>query len=93
MLSNEKYVGDSLVLKSYTSGYPNNKRIKNHDPDEAHPLYIIEDHHEAIIPRAQFDAVQEEKARRSNVVRDESGNTTRKSSRYSSKKKVGQEWF
>ena len=91
MLSNEKYVGDSLVLKSYTSGYPNNKRIKNHDPDEAHPLYIIEDHHEAIIPRAQFDAVQEEKAWRSNVVRDESGNTTRKSSRYSSKKKVGQE--
>ena len=29
MLSNEKYTGDVLVLKTYSSGFPNNKRVIN----------------------------------------------------------------
>lgn len=52
-------------------------------------MYIAERAHEAIISREQFDAVQAEKARRSNVTRNESGETKRKATRYSSKSAAG----
>ena len=82
MLSNEKYVGDVIVLKTYSSGYPDNKRIAS-DSSEDHQMYMAENAHEAIISREQFAAVQAEKSRRSNVVRDEAG-THRSSKKYSS---------
>ena len=50
MLSNEKYTGDIVVLKTYSSGYPNNRRIKNTNTDEQHPMYIAKNAHEPIIP-------------------------------------------
>ncbi len=85
MLSNEKYVGDVIVLKTYSSGYPSNKRIAS-DSSEDHQMYMAENAHEAIISREQFTAVQAEKVRRSNVIRDKNGIVRRKPTRYNMKR-------
>ncbi|MFB1050569.1 recombinase family protein [Paraliobacillus sp. JSM ZJ581] len=69
MLSNEKYIG--LV------------RLLNAGEHQEH--YVSENNHPAIISKEQFEAVQEEKKKRSNVVKAEDG-VKRKSRKYSSKK-------
>ncbi len=70
MLSNEKYTGDVELLKSGKS--------------EVH--YLASGNNPAIISKEVFEAVQIEKARRSNVIKD--GNERkRKSEKYSSKRK------
>lgn len=69
MLSNEKYRGDSLLKHAAPSG--------DH--------IMIEDNHQAIISREKFQAVQEEKAKRSNLIRN--GNEIKRAGKkYSSKK-------
>lgn len=68
MLSNEKYTGDVELLKSGKS--------------EVH--YLVTGNNPAIISKEVFEAVQMEKVRRSNIVRDENG-SQRKSKKYSSK--------
>ena len=83
MLSNEKYVGDVLAFKTYSIYTPNHKRVSN--KDGSHKKYLCTNSHPAIISKEMFDAVQEEKIRRSNVVTDASG-THRKSTKYSSKR-------
>ena len=70
MLSNEKYTGDVRLLKSGKS--------------EVH--YLASGNNPAIISKEDFEAVQTEKARRSNVVIDENG-SKRKNEKYSSKGK------
>ncbi len=85
-LSNEKYVGDVIIPKSYSSGFPDNKRIASGNSKD-HQLYMAENAHEAIISREQFAAVQE---RRSNIVRDENGAATRKSTRFTSKSEIAE---
>lgn len=71
MLSNEKYTGNVRLLKSGNS--------------EVH--YLASDNSPAIISSETFEAVQIEKARRSNVVRGGGKNgIKRKSEKYSSKK-------
>lgn len=85
MLSNEKYIGDVMVLKSYSSGFPDNKRMKNLNVDPMHPMFMVKQSHDAIIKREVFDAVQAEKLRRSNIVKDATG-THRSSKKYSAKK-------
>lgn len=68
MLSNEKYTGDVKLLKSGKS--------------EVH--YLLSDNNPAIILKEVFEAVQREKSRRSNVVKD--GNAVkRRNQKYSSK--------
>lgn len=64
MLINEKYMGDVLQQKTYTIDFLTKKRVKN---DGFVPQYYIEDDHEAIIPKALFYQVQEEKARRASL--------------------------
>lgn len=71
ILSNEKYTGNVELLKSSKS--------------EVH--YLASGSHPAIISKEVFEAVQMEKGRRSNVVKDENGIVKRKSKKYSSKKK------
>lgn len=71
MLSNEKYTGDVRLLKTGKS--------------EVH--YLATDNNPVIISKETFEAVQIEKRRRSNVVKDESG-VKRKSEKYSSKRKL-----
>ena len=69
MLSNEKYTGDVRLLKTGKS--------------EIH--YLATDNNPVIISKEVFEAVQIEKARRSNVVKDGNGTVKRKNLKYSSK--------
>ena len=68
MLSNEKYTGDVKLLK------PGNSEVQ----------YLSTDNNPAIISKETFEAVQIEKARRSNVIKDKNG-SKRKNEKYSSK--------
>ena len=61
ILSNEKYCGDVLLQKTYISDCISKKVIKN---TGQLPMYLVQDHHEAIVSREIFDAVQTEIARR-----------------------------
>ena len=61
ILSNEKYCGDVLFQKTFIDNCINKKTIKN---TGQLPKCLIRDHHETIIPREQFNAVQFEMARR-----------------------------
>ena len=62
ILLNEKYMGDVLLQKTYTSDFIEGKVRKNHGEL---PQYYIQDNHPAIIPREMFFRIQEEVARRS----------------------------
>lgn len=61
ILSNEKYKGDVLLQKYYTSSYLTKKQKHNNGEVQQ---YYIEDDHEAIIPPHVFELVQSEIARR-----------------------------
>ena len=71
MLSNEKYTGDVRLLKS----------------GKSEVQYLSSDNNPAIISKEVFEAVQAEKKRRNNMVKDENG-WQRKNEKYSSKKKT-----
>ncbi len=58
ILSNEKYVGDVLMQKSFTEDFLTGKRKKNEGELE---MYFIENDHEAIISRELFACVQTRK--------------------------------
>lgn len=57
ILRNEKYIGDALLQKTYTTGFLTKKRIKNNGTV---PQYYVEGNHETIIPKDIFLLVQEE---------------------------------
>ena len=61
ILSNEKYRGDALLQKTFSIDFLSKGRIKN---EGQVPQYYVEDDHEAIIPAATFERVQEEIERR-----------------------------
>lgn len=82
ILMNEKYIGNVLLKKTYTDGFPNRKRKKN--SGEKHQ-YLTEKVHPEIISKEIFDSVQKERQRRSNVEVDENGVKKRASKRYCSK--------
>ena len=86
MLSNEKYMGDALLQKTYTVDFLTKKRVKN---EGIVPQYYIEDNHEAIIPKEIFYKVQEEKTRRANLnkaaVTRKANKLKKEKSKYSSK--------
>ena len=64
VLSNEKYIGDALLQKTYTVDFLNKKRVKN---EGIMPQYYVEGSHEGIVPRDLFMQAQEELIRRSNL--------------------------
>lgn len=64
ILSNEKYIGDALLQKTYTVDVLTKKRVKNNG---IVPQYYVENSHEAIIPRDLYMQVQEEMLRRTNL--------------------------
>ncbi len=82
ILTNEKYIGNVLLKKTYTEGFPNRKRKQNNG--EKH-RYLAEHVHPEIIPKDVFDAVQAERVRRSNITTDENGTRKRAEKRYTSK--------
>lgn len=61
ILRNEKYIGDALLQKTYTTDFLNKTRVKNNG---IVPQYYVEGNHEAIIPKDIFLQVQEELVRR-----------------------------
>ncbi|MBD5116306.1 MAG: recombinase family protein [Ruminococcaceae bacterium] len=61
ILSNEKYVGDVLMQKSFTEDFLTGKRKKNEGELN---MYLIKDNHTAIISREVFDNIQKRKAKR-----------------------------
>ena len=61
ILTNEKYCGDVLLQKTYISDCISKKLIRN---TGQLPMYLLENHHEGIIDRQTFNAVQAEVARR-----------------------------
>ena len=61
ILTNEKYCGDVLLQKTYISDCISKKVIKN---TGQLPMYLVQNHHEGIVSRETFDAVQTEMARR-----------------------------
>ena len=70
ILRNEKYMGDALLQKTYTTDFLTKKRIKNNGTV---PQYYVESDHEAIIPKDIFLLVQEELVRRRVVRTSKSG--------------------
>ncbi len=61
ILMNEKYTGDALLQKTYITDCITKKSRKNNGEL---PMYLVKNHHEPIISRADFNRVQEEMARR-----------------------------
>jgi len=87
LLSNEKYCGDVVIFKSYSTMQLSPVKIKKRKENKGQfERYMLVSDHPAIISKEIFEAVQTEKARRSNVEITETG-TKRKSTRYSKKRK------
>lgn len=61
ILRNEKYIGDALLQKTYTTDFLNKTRVKN---TGIVPQYYVEGNHEAIIPKDIYMRIQEELVRR-----------------------------
>lgn len=59
ILSNEKYVGDVLMQKSFTEDFLTGKRKKN---EGELAMYFIKNDHKAIISREDFEKVQKRKS-------------------------------
>ena len=74
ILTNEKYIGDALLLKTYVTDCITKKVKKNMGE---RPMYYVENNHPAIISRELFDLVQKEMTRRSSKrkVLQKSGKT------------------
>lgn len=60
MLSNEKYIGQVLMQKTYTPDFLTGKQEKNKGELA---MYLIENAHEPILDRTTFERVQELKGR------------------------------
>lgn len=55
MLSNEKYIGQVLMQKTYTPDFLTGKQVKNQGQLA---MYLVENAHEPIIDRETFEKVQ-----------------------------------
>lgn len=81
ILKNEKYVGDALLQKTFTSDCITHKVIKNHGE---RPMYLVTNHHDPIVDRDTYNRVQQELARRSSK-RKVSDKTITEQGKYSGK--------
>ena len=66
ILINEKYIGDAMAQKTFTTDYLTKERKENRGELQK---YYMENAHEAIIPREIFYKVQEELNQRANVYK------------------------
>lgn len=64
ILTNEKYIGDALLQKTYTVNVLEKKRVRNNG---IVPQYYVEGSHEPIISKEAFLKVQAEMARRASL--------------------------
>lgn len=89
ILTNEKYIGNVLLGKTYDGDFPNNKQHKNRGEQEQ---YLKTDAHEPIIELEKFEQVQAERERRFNIE-IVNGKTKRKETHYSAKREKQDELF
>ncbi len=82
ILTNEKYTGDALLQKTYITDCISKKTRKNNGEL---PKYLVQNHHEAIIPREQFNRVQMEMTRRSSKRKVAEKLTKTEQGKYSAK--------
>ena len=82
ILQNEKYTGDALLQKTYITDCITKKTKKNNGEL---PMYLVRNHHEPIIARAEFNRVQEEMARRSSKQKIAEKFSKTEQGRYSAK--------
>lgn len=82
ILTNEKYCGDVLLQKTYVSDCISRKVIRNTGQI---PMYLVQNHHEGIVDRKTFDAVQTEMARRNAGKSPSKKNATTGMTSYASK--------
>lgn len=85
ILRNEKYMGDALLQKTYTTDFLNKTRVKNNG---IVPQYYVEDDHEAIIQKEIYMMVQEELARRKVVKTSANGKKRSYSSNHCLSQKI-----
>ncbi|WP_277727601.1 recombinase family protein [Streptococcus oralis] len=64
ILTNEKYIGDALLQKSFTVDYLTKKKKKN---EGELPQYYVENNHESIISREVYEVAREVVSRSTNV--------------------------
>ena len=81
LLFNEKYAGNVLLQKTCITDYWNHRQDKN---TGELPQFFYENNHPGIIDPSVFEAVQQEKKRRSNMTQNSHGKNVRKSNRFSS---------
>lgn len=74
LLKNEKYCGDLVQQKTFTQNYLTHKKKYNRGELD---LVVIKDHHEPIIDRETFEAVQREIERRHNLYYKKKGYANR----------------
>lgn len=80
ILRNEKYIGDALLQKTYTTDFLTKTRVKNNG---IAPQYYVENNHEAIIPKDLFLLVQEEIVRRRSLPKSQNGKRRSYSAKHS----------
>lgn len=82
ILTNEKYIGDALLQKTYIEDCLTHKsKINNGEL----PQYYVEDNHPAIISKSKWNKVQEEIARRASKRKVKEKGTITELGKYSSK--------
>ena len=82
ILTNERYMGDAVINKTYTVDCIS-KKTKRNNGERA--KYYVENNHPAIIDRVTFGRVQEEVARRSGLQKVKQVGTKTELGKYSSK--------
>ena len=82
ILINEKYIGDAMAQKTFTTDYLTKARKENQGELQK---YYVENDHEAIIPREVFYKVQEELHQRANIYKKSSKQETESKGKHSGK--------
>ena len=82
ILINEKYIGDAMAQKTFTTDYLTKTRKENKGELQK---YYVENAHEAIIPREVFYKVQEELHQRANIYKKSSKQKTESKGKHSGK--------
>ena len=67
MLTNEKYMGDALLQKTYTVDFLTKKRVRNKGEIQQ---YYVKNSHKGIIPKEEWQAVQMELERRKEYCKE-----------------------
>ena len=70
ILNNEKYVGDLTQWKVYKPNVLSEKVFINHGNNSEAPLITLSNHHDGIVSREVWDAVQEERKKRGWLTRE-----------------------